>query len=237
MCLSPGVKMSFTQPHTTINMPAHTPFADYHHEFTTLLSSLETHIQRADAGASSDAADTLDAADAVLSEAASQLKTLELEAQTSGTKLRPVVTAARESLSKGRASLRAARTRAATRRADVDRRQLLPGSDVATERFTDATALLTRGGESIVESRRRVAETEMIGASILEDLQSQRGTITRARGHLGAVDDGVEQSGSILNSLQRRAFFNRIALYVVAIVIAFVCLAVIYARLIHPYKS
>lgn len=239
--------MSFAQPlATVIDLgPASSVFSDYHKEFLSLLSSSRASISAAKSvsdSSSSASASALDDADRDLGEATDLLKSMELEAQSapSDTRaaLRSHVAAARDGVARLKQELRGARIALAQRRDESNRAELLGGYGAGDaedrSRMTDSTQQLEKGSEVIRGSRRHIAETEAVGASILEDLQSQRNTIVRARQNLGGVDTGLEQSGSILSTMQRRAIMNKIIVYVVLAIVGVACLGIVYARLFHP---
>ncbi|CDF39219.1 Putative Vesicle transport v-SNARE [Chondrus crispus] len=238
--------MSFAKPEATIIDlgPASSVFSDYHKEFTSLLASSAESISTAKSVSESSPADSnsaLNEADRDIGEASDLLKSMELEAQAapsdSRISLRSHVAKARDEVSRMRQELRAARIALAQRKEELNRDELLGGyshSDAEDRsRMTDTTERLEKGSEIITGSRRNIAETEAIGASILEDLQNQRNTIMRARQNLGGVDGGLEQSGSIISTMQRRAIMNKIIVYIILAIIAVACVAIVFVRVFH----
>lgn len=228
--------------------PAPAAFSEYHKELMSVLSAASTSISaaRTSADPSPDAAATaLDDADRDLGEASDLLKSMELETQAySGqtrATLRKQVATNREAVSRLKNELRAARISVAQQRDDSNRAQLFggPAGAESQERaqFATTTEQLEKSSELITDSRRHVAETESVGASILEDLQSHRNTIVRARQSLSGVGTGLDQSNSILSTMHRRALVNKIIVYVVLAVISIACLGIIYARVFHPKRQ
>ena len=215
-------------------------FAEYQREFISYLSTTGRQISESETQQPEDAISSLKAADESLSEAASLLKSMELECQTQKKALRPPLQAsiqtARDALASMKTALQSARRGLTVRAQQHDRDQLL-GDDEERFRLLDTTRDLERGSDRILESRRHVAETEAIGAGILQDLQAQRNTIQRARNTLGNVDGGLEQSNTIINTMNRRAVLNKIIVYVVLGGIAIACLIVVYIRVFHARKS
>lgn len=239
--------MSFAEPQATVIDfgPESSVFSDYYKEFNTLLASSSESISTAKAVSETSASasnSALNEADRDIGEASDLLKSMELEAQSAPSEsrisLRSHVAKAREEVSRMKQELRAARIALAQRKEESNRNELLGGySGGDTEdrtRMTDTTQKLEKGSEIITGSRRHIAETEAIGASILEDLQNQRNTILRARQNLGGVDGGLEQSGSIISTMQRRAVMNRIIVYVVLAIILVACVAIVFVRVFHP---
>lgn len=232
--------MSHTLPGASSEaIQANTPFADYYAEFNDVVTSVQTAIASAQGHVQKDptrATDQLVDTDRLLDEATDLLDSMELEVQSldksSRTKLRPHVLAAREKMTRLRSAIRAARMDVdAAEDGNARTRLLADGADRDQMRMSDATTDLEAASRSIVDSRRHVSETEAVGSSILQDLQEQRATIMRARNNLGTVETGLDQSSSILSTMQRRTILNRIVIYIVGAAIGISCLAVLYLRL------
>lgn len=243
--------MSFAQPFATVLDldPAPGAFSEYHKEFASLLSASTASIAaaRSVTDPSPDAAAAaLDDADRDLGEAVDLLKSMELEAQAqegdTRIVLRKHVVAGREALSGVRNELRVARIGVAQRRDDTNRADLFNGSASADPphhiaQLAGTTDQLAKGSELITDSRRHIAESEFVGAAILEDLQSQRNTIARARQNLGGVGSGLEESNAILSTMRRRALMNKIIVYAVLAGIGFACIGIIYIRVFHRARK
>lgn len=222
-------------------------FADYEHDFISHLnsSSLSVSSARSETRSTADAVALLESADRDLSEAQAVLQSMSLELSSlSGSaraRISPRVAKYRSEASDARSELRLARIELAKQRGDEDRNALFSGAtgDVdlesgdADERdvLSKVTRKLEESSERILASRRNIAQTESIGANILEDLQNQRATIMRARNNLGGVDEGLEQSSTILTTMNRRALINRLVIYAVFGVISLACMWIVYARI------
>jgi hypothetical protein len=216
-------------------------FADYERELTSLLSSAQHALSTAGSAGTpvGEAASSLDAADRDTSEAADVLQSMSLEVSALSPAARaraaPRLDACRTEAAAARTALRAARIALAKRRGEDERGALFAGldgdGDLEAGRADGATRKLEEGGERILESRRNVARTEGVAASILSDLASQRATIVRARGNLGGVDEGLDQSSAVLSSMNRRAMVNKLVMYAIFAVIALICLSILYSRL------
>lgn len=229
----------------TVHLDDDTPFADYHAELTGALSSAGAALSDVQTLAISDAVradERLKDARKFVDEASDLVNSLELEMQSmpaeQRSRYRPIVVRARDAVSHHLARVRTAHAELrATEDAEARVRLLKAGNaadvDAMRERMrmADATADLEAATRSIADSRRAVSDTEMIGASILQDLQSQRATITHARTNLSAVDAGIDQSAGMLSTMRRRAIVNRIIVYVVGIIIVLACLALLFMRL------
>lgn len=203
----------------------------------TAISNAQSHVRTDPERATEQLAD----AERFLEEASELANSLEMEMQSLDSKaraaVRPHVTTAREALSRHRSAVRAVRLDIDSAHDDNARVRLLSDAiDRDRIRMADATADVEAASRSILESRRNLTETESVGTSILQDLQAQRATISRARTNLGAVDSGIDYSSSILSSMQRRALFNRIIIYVIAIALGFACLLLLFNRLFHRRK-
>eukprot|EP00177_Eucheuma_denticulatum_P000021 GFKZ01000044.1.p1 GENE.GFKZ01000044.1~~GFKZ01000044.1.p1 ORF type:complete len:274 (-),score=30.46 GFKZ01000044.1:249-971(-) len=235
--------MSSTPSATILELgPSVTAFADYHADFAALLNSCQTHLTTAANAAN--APTLLDAADRDLQEASDLVKSLELEAQASSphtrSKLSTHVTQARADLHALRTQLRGLRVKtvedgvAGGRGEEMDREMLFQGVEAGQRKgVMDVTGRLEQGGEMIQSSRRLMAEAEMVGVGILEDLQHQRQTILRARESVAGAGEGLQQSQGLLGTMHRRAIVNRVIVWVVLGGIVLACVGVLYARLFH----
>lgn len=222
-------------------------FNDYENDFNSRLDACKRSISssRSDACSCPEAVKLLDAAGRDLEEAHAVLQSMSLEISSLSSSARdrvgPAVSRYRSNASKVRSDLRLARIELAKRRGDEDRSALLDGaahdSDIEAGEsdqkhlLSKVTSKLEESSERLLASRRNIAQTETLGASILEDLQNQRATIMRARGNLGGVDEGLEQSSNILTSMNRRALVNRLVIYAVFAIIALACLWIVYTKL------
>lgn len=90
------------------------------------------------------------------------------------------------------------------------------GEDPELASMDQRTRLLASTDRQMESSRRleaakrTAAETEEIGASILADLSTQRGTIMRAKDHVRVADDNVGRSTRVIRSMQRRVATDRL---------------------------
>ncbi|CAL9224224.1 unnamed protein product [Arabidopsis halleri] len=74
-------------------------------------------------------------------------------------------------------------------------------------RLMKSTERLVRTREIIEDSRRKMLETENIGISILENLQSQTESLQRTQAMLNEIDDNVKESRSLLISIKIKELF------------------------------
>mmetsp|Transcript_9518 Transcript_9518/g.19473 ORF Transcript_9518/g.19473 Transcript_9518/m.19473 type:complete len:267 (+) Transcript_9518:60-860(+) len=91
----------------------------------------------------------------------------------------------RADLDQLRGEMRTTRLAVQRKTKDDEREELLPANAVQSlqerSKLVDATQRLQRTTDRIHDSRRMAAETEMVGANLLEDLGFQRTTISRTR--------------------------------------------------------
>eukprot|EP00172_Hildenbrandia_rubra_P001251 Plantae.Rhodophyta-Hildenbrandia_rubra.ctg1799.p2 GENE.Plantae.Rhodophyta-Hildenbrandia_rubra.ctg1799~~Plantae.Rhodophyta-Hildenbrandia_rubra.ctg1799.p2 ORF type:complete len:230 (+),score=63.27 Plantae.Rhodophyta-Hildenbrandia_rubra.ctg1799:32-721(+) len=196
----------------------------YEREFKGLIEGATKNIVRAGEGSEDD----LQNAKKKLSEAGDVLEAMEIEAgeMVNSKKIIEWINSLKTDLKRARDKVQGSE------------RQLLFGEKAQNQdnldeqtRLVDTTRKLEEGSQRIMESRRRVAETENVGANILQDLQNQRETILKARQGLGGVDDGLSQSDRVLRSMSRRAFVNKIAVYAIFAIIVLIVLMIIFHRI------
>jgi vesicle transport through interaction with t-SNAREs 1 len=230
--------------------------ADYDRELAERLAAASRSISAGQVASCPppEAVAALDAADRDLREAADLLTSMALEAAGQGGAPRARVDARKAETARARAELRAARVALAAARGDRDRAELLDGaavrldleaggmgaedSDDPRAKLLAETRRLHEGSsERILESRRNIAQTESIGASILQDLQNQRATILRARDNLGGVDEGLNQSSTIISTMNRRALLNKLILYAVGLFFALIILWMVGRKLFVPHET
>ncbi|XP_047485565.1 vesicle transport through interaction with t-SNAREs homolog 1A-like [Penaeus chinensis] len=88
--------------------------------------------------------------------------------------------------------------------------------------------VLERTSMNLTQGHKIALETEHIGAQILNDLHSQRQTISRARERLRETDTDLDQSSRVLNTMLRRVLQNRFILIAVFVVLFIVIVIAIY---------
>ncbi|KAL3102297.1 hypothetical protein niasHS_003706 [Heterodera schachtii] len=93
------------------------------------------------------------------------------------------------------------------------------------------TERLERTSRKIEDAYRVTVETEQIGAEVLENLGQQRETLTRARGRMREADADLSRSNRMLSQMIRRVIQNRLILLVVAVVMMFSLLFLLYKAL------
>ncbi|KAJ1943093.1 Vesicle transport V-snare protein [Linderina macrospora] len=103
-------------------------------------------------------------------------------------------------------------------------------SDQRTRLLTGNERLL-RGSQRLQDSHRVAMETEAVGASILNDLRSQREQIVHTRDTLMQADSHVDRSQRTLRTMARRLMTNKmITTAIIIIAVAFVIL-ILYIKL------
>lgn len=81
----------------------------------------------------------------------------------------------------------------------------------------DGRRALERTSESLARSERTALETEAIGVEVVSNLGTQRETLLRTRNRLEDIDQGLSQTRSILNTMTRRVFTNKLLLILIII--------------------
>ncbi|RCN34648.1 vesicle transport v-SNARE protein [Ancylostoma caninum] len=121
-------------------------------------------------------------------------------------------------------------------RESADREELLAYDeavemDQQEEQLIANTERLERSSRKIQDAYRMAVETEQIGAEVLGNLSSQRETISRARERMREADVELGRSNRLLNTMIRRVIQNRLLLLVVAILLMFSLLFLVYKSL------
>ncbi|KAK6738720.1 hypothetical protein RB195_020682 [Necator americanus] len=121
-------------------------------------------------------------------------------------------------------------------RESADREELLAYDeavemDQQEEQLIANTERLERSSRKIQDAYRMAVETEQIGAEVLGNLSSQRETIGRARDRMREADVELGRSNRLLNTMIRRVIQNRLLLLVVAILLMFSLLFLVYKSL------
>nr|XP_053629148.1 vesicle transport through interaction with t-SNAREs homolog 1A-like [Cherax quadricarinatus] len=92
----------------------------------------------------------------------------------------------------------------------------------------DNTETLERTSVRLSQGHKIALETEHIGAQILNDLYSQRQTISHAQERLRETDADLDQSSRVLNTMLRRVLQNRFILYAAFIAVGLVIALAVY---------
>lgn len=97
------------------------------------------------------------------------------------------------------------------------RSHLVPLSDDQHSTLLDSRSALDRTTNQLDQALSVAGDTERIGVGILDDLAVQRETIERSRARLHALDDTLERSGRLLNTMLFRVRQHRLLLALVLI--------------------
>lgn len=221
-------------------------FETYEREYLKLTGSAAKDIERVDQllpsverdAAVKDANKALESADEIV-------QSMELEARSlSGSAKQELVAQARDYKSNNaalRAKLRAVQTSSRAQAAARD--ELLQGSDPTLRMEADNqrtrlmanTERMQRGTDKLRAAAQTALETEVIGQSIMGDLESQRQTIQHARSTLAGASVGLDRSKRILQGMGRRAMQNKILMYVIIAVISCMILFIVWFKwFYHP---
>lgn len=91
-------------------------------------------------------------------------------------------------------------------------------------RLLDNSERIERTGNRLTEGYKTILETEQIGASVLQDLSSQRETLQKSRSRLREANEDLRQSSRIMNSMIMRSLRERAVLFgVITVFIVVVC--------------
>lgn len=99
------------------------------------------------------------------------------------------------------------------------------------DQLIENTERLERTSRRLQDTYRMVVETEQIGSEVLGDLSSQRETISRARDRMREADSDLNRSQKILSQMIRRVIQNRLLLLIIAVLLLFSLLFIIYKSL------
>ena len=97
-----------------------------------------------------------------------------------------------------------------------------------TDMLMENVDIIESSGQQLEAGRRLLQETEDIGASVLQDLGSQREVLERSRGRLRDVETGLGESGAVLNKMVFRAQQNKLVLLLVVIGIIIIAIVGLY---------
>ncbi|WKX95661.1 hypothetical protein Q1695_012263 [Nippostrongylus brasiliensis] len=103
--------------------------------------------------------------------------------------------------------------------------------DQQEEQLIANTERLERSSRKIQNAYRMAVETEQIGTEVLGNLSAQRETISRARERMREADVELGRSNRLLNTMIRRVIQNRLLLLIVAILLMFSLLFLVYKSL------
>jgi len=96
------------------------------------------------------------------------------------------------------------------------------------DRLISNTERLERTSRKIDDSYRITVESEGIGADVLENLSQQRDTLNRARERMREADTNLSRSNKIISQMTRRILQNRLILIIVAVLMMFSLLLLVY---------
>lgn len=95
-------------------------------------------------------------------------------------------------------------------------------------RLLDNSERIERTGNRLTDGYRIVVEAEQIGATVLQDLSSQRETLQKSRNRLRETNEDLRQSSRIMNSMIMRSIRERAVLFGVIAVFIIVIFSTIY---------
>lgn len=221
-------------------------FDHYETEYLKLTKSAATDIELVDQllpGGERDS--TVTRAKKTIESAEEIVQSMELEARSlSGASRQQLVAQAKDykaGIATLKNKLRSAHT--SSRAQEAARDELLRGADPALRMEADSqrsrlmatTERLNRGTDKLKAATQIALETEVVGQSILTDLESQRQTIQHARGTLAGASAGLDRSARLLKGMGRRARQNKFLMIAIIVFLFFLIVFIIWFKWIyHP---
>lgn len=101
-------------------------------------------------------------------------------------------------------------------------------SEDQRQRLLDNTESLERTSRRLDHGYKITLETEQLGAQIMEDLHSQRQTISRSRQRMEEMDTNLGKSSRVLSGMMRRIIQNRLLLLVICAILLIVIILAVY---------
>lgn len=101
-------------------------------------------------------------------------------------------------------------------------------SEDQRQRLLDNTESLERTSRRLDHGYKITLETEQLGAQIMEDLHSQRQTISRSRQRMEEMDTNLGKSSRVLSGMMRRIIQNRLLLLVICAILLIVVILAVY---------
>lgn len=95
-------------------------------------------------------------------------------------------------------------------------------------RLLDNSERIETTGNRLTEGYRIVLDAEQMGATVLQDLSSQRETLQKSRNRLRETGEDLRQSSRIMNSMIMRSIRERAVLFGVVTVFIIVIFSTIY---------
>lgn len=96
----------------------------------------------------------------------------------------------------------------------------------------DGRRALERTSESLARSERTALETEVIGVEVVSNLGVQREALLRTRNRLEDIDQDLSQTQSILNTMTRRVFTNKLLLVLIIICESGILASLVYLKFV-----
>ena len=108
-------------------------------------------------------------------------------------------------------------------------------ADNQRSRLMQTTERAQRGTDKLRAAAQIARETELVGESIMSDLESQRETIQRSRATLAGASTGLDRSARLLRGMGRRAWQNKVIMYGIIFFLSLMIIFIIWFNwLYHP---
>lgn len=194
----------------------------YDREYRAHVQAAEARFEEAERTLGDERRAALTAADRAVEAAKDTVQLMELEgrsaAGSSKGQLQEKLRAYRQQVAQLRARARELRTATP----DRDREALFAGGSYRDEtppgersRMLSANERLEAGSDRIKGAHAVVVDMEETAGSILGELGKQRQTLLHSQTSLRGASAGLEGAGRVLNQMARRAFANKLTMYLV----------------------
>ena len=125
---------------------------------------------------------------------------------------------------------------------EAARNELLRGSDPTLRQEADnqrsrlmaTNERLSRGTDKLKAATQIALETEVVGQSIMADLETQRQTIAHTRSTLAGANSGLDKSKRILLTMTRRARRNKLLMWCIIITLFLMIIIIIWLMTYTP---
>ncbi|XP_026560553.1 vesicle transport through interaction with t-SNAREs homolog 1A isoform X1 [Pseudonaja textilis] len=207
-------------------------FEGYEQDFSVLTAELTNRIGKIPKLVGDEKRQLVSSVEKQLEEARELLEQMELEVREIPPQSRAMYSSRMKSYKQEMEKLDTDFKRSRIAYSDEVRNELLGddgnSSEIQRAHLLDNTERLERSSRRLEAGYQIAVETEQIGQDILENLNHDREKIQRARDRLRETDANLGKSSRILTGMLRRIIQNRILLVILAVIIIFAVLMVIF---------
>ena len=205
-------------------------FDSYEEQFVAACSNVSQKLETLVRVGSDGDTFAVDRVEKELDGAVKLLRQMEIESRTSGSNIKEK----KQKVAEFGQQVQQLRTQLQQLRNTNDRAELFQGSEHGAklaqeaQRFEQVTDQMEKQTETLLESRRTLAETEEVAMGITENLASNRQSILSAHEKVHVTGGFIGQSQSLLRRMQLRESRRKIVVYGVFVVLAITFLILIY---------